>query len=1177
MRIALVLPLGLAASLPALGQAAWPVISTPPAGPIQQLLSEWRFREAEPIARDLLRRAEARTGPDSIDTAAAIDVLVEVLLFKREGNNPELEALARRALSIREAAQGPNHPDLARSLHILGAALFNAGRYREARPLHARALKIREAAFGPDHPSVADSLDRYLWSLLFGYTYDPQVKKSGIDILALARRALDMKEKAYGPEHPEVARSLDNLAYEHLNRQEVDTARTLHERALAIREAALGPNHPEIAMSLVFVGFVQYALGENSLSNTLYERALAIRSKVLGAEHVEVGWSLEEIAIGYEIEGRYTEALPLLEQAARIRERELGTSHPEYAWNQHNLGVYHYTTGDYARAAPYFERAIATARRVLPSDDIFADISEWSYALLLFGVGDYTAAEPIFERARAKIEEYHGSDHYVVVQGLGLYTRLLHRLGRHREAIEGSERAVRIMEQTKGPKHFRVGFELQALASILAEAGDPGRARELAERSMSILEESLGPENDRAGLNLETLGILSLKAGRHVEARALFQRAVALKEKTFGGRHPEVAATLSCLARALRALGETEPAFQAALRAEDIGRGHLKLGARALPERQALTYAGVRAAGLDLALSIAADDPGAGRPRRALDSLVRSRALVLDEVARSHRTATGSGDPEIRRLSEELSSSRARLANISSRGVADGSSAQYRRLLADLTAQKERAERALVRRSSAFREEIAEREAGLEEVMAALQPGTVLLSYLRYPRSAAGAKKPAAGPPAAPAAAADGSRSTAKGQPSYVALVSDRLKPDPILVPLGNAKSIDSLIGEWRESLSTPPRGSRSARSRSEAASREVGKRLRKAIWDPVAGALGGAPQVVIVPDGAIHLVNFAALPTGADRYLLEAGPLLHYLSAERDLVKTAREQKRGTGSLVIGGPAFDADPGLVAAEGLVLAGASPGGASLAQGQEVEVYRGATAECEDFRSLRFAPLPAALDEVEEISAQLAGTPAYRGTVEEGVLMLTGPAAGEAAFKRLASGRRMVHVATHGFSLQGRCGIDLGTPASRPDNPLLLSGLALAGANRREQVKPETELEDGILTAEEIGSLDLSGVDWVVLSGCETGLGDVQAGEGVLGLRRAFQVAGARTLITSLWPVQDDSTREWMGGLYRSRQEGKTTAESVRSASLEMLSKRRAQGKSTHPFYWGAFVAAGDSR
>ena len=218
-----------------------------------------------------------------------------------------------------------------------------------------------------------------------------------------------------------------------------------------------------------------------------------------------------------------------------------------------------------------------------------------------------------------------------------------------------------------------------------------------------------------------------------------------------------------------------------------------------------------------------------------------------------------------------------------------------------------------------------------------------------------------------------------------------------------------------------------------------------------------------------------------------------------------------------------------------------------------------------------------------------------------VVLLTGVEASDAAFKASATGKRVLHLATHGFFLGGRCRSALdpqqrgvgglapakpgmepeetpsdGTHAEATTNPLLLSGLALAGANHREHAGPGEE--DGILTAEEIAAMDLSGVEWAVLSACDTGVGEIRAGEGVFGLRRAFQVAGARTLIMSLWSVEDESAREWMRALYEGRlQEGMNTADAVRHASLTVLNARRENGQGTHPFYWAGFVAAGDWR
>jgi CHAT domain-containing protein len=190
------------------------------------------------------------------------------------------------------------------------------------------------------------------------------------------------------------------------------------------------------------------------------------------------------------------------------------------------------------------------------------------------------------------------------------------------------------------------------------------------------------------------------------------------------------------------------------------------------------------------------------------------------------------------------------------------------------------------------------------------------------------------------------------------------------------------------------------------------------------------------------------------------------------------------------------------------------------------------------------------------------------------------------------GRRVVHLATHGFFLGEGCPsalfshrgigaadlLDVSPPAAIPagENPLILAGLALAGANRRGELPPGEE--DGILTAEEFAALDLRDVEWAVLSACATGVGELRSGEGVLGLGRAVQVAGARTLILSLWSAEDLETREWMGALYEARlARALDTSESVREASRKVLRARRVAGESTHPSTWAAFVAMGDWR
>ncbi len=183
--------------------------------------------------------------------------------------------------------------------------------------------------------------------------------------------------------------------------------------------------------------------------------------------------------------------------------------------------------------------------------------------------------------------------------------------------------------------------------------------------------------------------------------------------------------------------------------------------------------------------------------------------------------------------------------------------------------------------------------------------------------------------------------------------------------------------------------------------------------------------------------------------------------------------------------------------------------------------------------------------------------------------------------------RMLHLATHGFflpdqpddpdadplalHLDDRGSDALGRLSGRRlPNPLLRSGLALAGANtwlQGDELPPEAG--DGLLFAEDVTGLDLLNTELVVLSACDTGLGDIHAGEGVFGLRRAFVLAGAKTLVMSLWKVPDQQTQELMVDFYERILRGEGRAEALRGAQLALKQQY------PHPRYWGAFICQGN--
>jgi hypothetical protein len=689
---------------------------------------------------------------------------------------------------------------------------------------------------------------------------------------------------------------------------------------------------------------------------------------------------------------------------------------------------------------------------------------------------------------------------------------ILAEQGHARAAVPMFEQAAEIRAKALGTDHPDWASARHGLGEAERELGELEAAEKHLRDALAVREAALPPEHPAIATSCADLGEVVRLRGRPEEALALEDRALAIRRGTLGEGHPAVAQALRRRAEALADLGRDDEAFADALAAESIARANTRTLVRGLSERRALRWLDRTARGLPLAVRLAAAAPeDSARTRAAWDAVVRSRALVLAEMAERSRAASRPTEPEARALADELAGARRRYANLVMRGPEDGPPEAWQESVDAARREKESVERALAERSDRPAPVVP---AGLDETLAALPPRAALLGWARWDP-----------------AGSDGG--------GYAAFVGRR-GAAPRVVPLGGLAEIEEAVATWHATLGAADgRGIRRVSGGGadrDKACRAAGERVRELVWDPVAPLLGDPELVFLVPEGALYFVAPDALPT-AQGWLAETAPLFHVLSAERALAASPSGIAPGEGLLAVGGPDFDGSPGSGAA----------------------ITRGSGTTCDAVRALRFLALPGAEREAEEVVEAWERAGAGRA------IRLEGAAATEAAVKTRTRGRRGIHLATHGFLIEGGCG-----------SPLLQSGLALSGANAPEPASDSPE--DGILTAEEIASLPLEGVEWVALSACDTGLGGVSAGEGILGLRRAFETAGARTLVTSLWAVDDDTTRRWMKALYVARfGDGMAAPAAVRRASLELLHARRAAGEPTHPSAWTGFLASGDWR
>lgn len=1120
------------------------------------LLAAGLYERAEAAARSELDTLRAAHGDDSLEVAQASDLLVRARIVNGRAAQDETLELARRTLRIKEAHLGADHPDLVTSLLNLGDVLAAEARFEEAIAITSRAVVLRERTGGSDSLGVAESLD-HLGSTL------SQARRDD-DALKALERSLRIKEAALEGKDVSIARTLEAVALVLQNKGAYERAGPAIRRAAAIQEA-VSTAHPAYADTLDSIAQQLWFEGRLIESKDASERAVAVAERALRPDHPTLALSLRRLGSTLEDLGDLGQSLARKERALAIAERNYPRDHHELAGYLYSVAYAGLVAGDFVTARQRFQRALSIYEtRYGPSHDFVASTLS-QLARVDASLGDYATARREQSRAVAIHERVGGPTHPYVAYALMDLASVYRDAGSPRQALPLLTRALAIREKSLGPDHRDVAWTLADLASTLTQIGETAQAQTAATRAVDIWARLDLPDAPEHATVLALYAELQTRRGNNATAREYYERAMAIRAKVFGTSNPDYASAQAGLALTLASLGETAAAVRNAAGAESTGRAHLRMMLRSLPERQSLNYAAVRPKALDLMLSLSASSPEfAGT---AMDGVIRSRALVLDEMAvrhRSERAAFESTDSN--RVA--FASAQQRLANLAVRGPGQLPPAQYTALLDAARRDGELAEQALAERSAEFRAERSRAQLGLDDIRASLPADAALVSFVRYNRTVFTARR------------------TTRTVPSYLALVTRAHKP-PAVVPLGSVQNIESRVSQWRADIAgeagTVPATAASAVAAGRS-SRDSGLLLRRLVWDPMAPHISDTSRVFIVPDGALSLVPFGALPVGQRSYVLERGPVLHYLSAERDLVPTAGETgAAGQGLLAFGGPAYD-DASLFGTR----QGRPDSGAQSFSPPRTTV-RAAASICDDVQAIRFPALKGTLQEVREVSGVWSGSRSV--IANEASRVLVGRDASEQALKKNAHRYRVLHFATHGFFLGDSCppapagtravgGLVIApsarSEAPKPDNPLLLSGLALAGANRRQAASLDED--DGILTAEEVVALDFDGVEWAVLSACNTGLGEIRSGEGVFGLRRAFQIAGARTVIMSLWSVEDNATRLWMRGLYEARlTRMRNTADAMREASLSVLRARRAAGQSTSPFFWAAFVAAGDWR
>ena len=942
--------------------------------------------------------------------------------------------------------------------------------------------------------------------------------------LPLVEKALRIREKALGPNHLETALTLLVLGNIHQDKIEFGRAEEAYQRMVSVIETALGHEHPLLALGLNNLANTYERKYELEKSERLHQRALAIREKALGSEHLDVAQSLSNLSIVYSKKGDSAQVVLLLERSLAIREKLLGPQDIAMAIPLANLALEYRAKGDYPKAEAMLQRALVLREKEWGPNHPDVAIALGQLGELYRDRGDYVTAEPLYRRGLAIREAELGPDHLDVSKSLNSLGNLSEAAGDLIKAEQLYQRALVIIEKNLGPDHPYVSRSLMYLAGLYQKRGDDAKAEPLYQRALAIREKRLEPDHPDLAEVFHGLAELHRSKGNYDQAERLYQQALRIIEKGLGPDHPKLVAILSGLAKlhaAKREFGESV-AHQA--RAMEVIEYNVDLNLTAGSERQKLAYLATLSDASDQAVSLHADfDPDNLAARQlAATAILRRKGRVQDAMADSLAGLRRRLGPEDQALLDRLNDTTSQLAQLVLNGPQHMAATDHQKRVKDLQEQRENIEAQISQGSSGSYG--ASRPITLDVVQSLIPRQAVLVEFAVYRPLDIKAK-------------AD---QPIFGEPRYVVYIV-RQQGEVQWVELGKAKVIDEAVAALRSALCDPKRRD----------VHELARAVDEKVMQPVRKRAGDASQLLFSPDGVLNLLPVAALVDEKGSYLIERYSI-SYLTSGRDLLRLQMARQSRNAPLVLADPVFGEPDGVQISKAEI-----PAKGRLTRDR---LLRSVTTGS-DLSEVYFARL--------EGTSQEAG--AIRSLFPDSVVM-TGTQATESTLKQAAA-PRLVHIATHGFFLEAntpkapqeadRRGINVNV---RIENPLLRSGLALAGANLRSDTS-----DDGILTAMEAAGLNLWGTKLVTLSACDTGVGEVKNGEGVYGLRRAFVLAGAETLVMSLWPVSDEVTRELMTRYYEGLKQGQGRGEALRQMQLDMLKQKERQ----HPFYWASFIQSGE--
>jgi len=998
----------------------------------------------------------------------------------------------------------------------LGVQYYNQGNFSKAIECFLEVKNIIEKTMGKENQDYVTTVNN------MGMSYYNQGNFTKAIECFLQTKAI--AEKTLGKRHVNYAQILNNLGLLYNNMGDFTQAEYCFLEARYIYEKAVGTEHPDYAVTINNLGFMYNNMGNYNKAEQFYKEARIRWQKIFGKDHPNYATALINLGLMYWNMGDYAKAEPNYMEARTILEKSLGKEHPNYALSLIGLGALYLSMGDYAKAERYYLEAKAIQEKAIGKEHPDYATLLNNMGALYQSMGDYAKAERCYIETKAIMEKVYGKNHssYAIsVNNLGL---LYYNMGDYAKAERCYLEAKAVGEKI-GKESTAYTQAVNNLGLLYFNMGEYAKAESYNLETKAILEKTVGKEHPTYATAVNNLGLLYFGMGDYAKAERYYLEAKTVWEKALGKKHPSYALSLDNLYCLYLIKKEYAKAF--AYKQEQI-KTNIDLVNKNFSfqtEQQRDLYWNANSYSFELSYSLSLYNPIPTNNMLNYDNALFSKGLLLRTTNALRDAIYASSDKTLIKQFEELGLLRQQINALRQK---EGSGEEY---IQSLETKAETLEKTLTRSSAAFQEFQTDLAVNWQSVQKSLQTKEAAIEFVSF-------------------------RIYDKkwtGKTQYAALVVKPNSTSPVWIPLCEEEALREILNKAE---------GRSPERQARALYDTNGLELFETVWKPLEKELSDVTTVYYSPSGLLHKIAFNALPVDDSRNTRLADKYnLNLVSSTREVVRLDRGAAKTTqiGSAVLyGGLDYNANEAAMrkAAQSYKRNANEPVVATVLP---AGIARGGA----------WGDLPASKEETQNIQKYLNGKK-IPNTLYQGSL------GNEESFKQL-NGKKtgLIHLATHGFFLpdvernydeKEQRQQKTRSALMAAENPLLRSGLLLSGGNHAWTNKPVNGVESGILTAEKIAGMNLLGTKLVVMSACQTGLGDVKNSEGVFGLQRAFKLAGAETLVMSLWEVSDTVTAKLMSIFYQELLlSGKSRKEAFKEAQRQIRAEYPA------PFYWAAFV------